>query len=79
MARCMNKRVFANFIMRKIIRYVNFHSSPNFDKTSILGIAKTDEFFTVVDFVKRYETDMYNLKSEVYITASKRFVVDFMA
>ncbi|WP_368242665.1 DUF5776 domain-containing protein [Intestinibacter bartlettii] len=79
MARCMNKRAFANFIMRKIIHNVKFHSSPDFGKTSVIGIAKAGKIFTIVDFVKRDGTDMYRLKSGVYITASKRYVVDFWA
>ena len=65
--------------MIKVLRDVNIHVSPDFGQTSSIEIAKAGKIFTVVDFVKRYETDMYNLKSEVYITASKRFVVDFMA
>ena len=34
-------------------------------------------FFTVVDFVEKNSAYMYKLKSEIYITASKRYVVDF--
>ena len=63
--------------MIKVIRDVNFHASPDFDKSSILGIAKVGSVLTVVDFVKRDGTYMYKLKSGVYITASKRYVVDF--
>ena len=63
--------------MIKVIRDVNIHASPDFDKTSVIGIAKAGEVFTVVDFVKRDGTDMYRLKSEVYIAASKRYVRDF--
>lgn len=63
--------------MIKVLRDVNIHVSPDFDKTSFIGIAKSGDVFTVVDFVKRDGTDMYRLKSGVYITASKRYVVDF--
>ena len=63
--------------MIKVLRDVNIHVSPDFDKTSVIGIAKSGEIFTVVDFVKRDGTDMYRLKSWVYITAIKRYVVDF--
>lgn len=63
--------------MIKVLRDVNIHVSPDFDKTSVIGIAKSGEVFTVVDFVKRDGTDMYRLKSGFYITASKRYVVDF--
>ncbi len=61
----------------KILRDVNIHQSPDFDKTSVIGIAKAGEVFTVVDFVKRDGTCMYRLKSGVYITASKKYVGDF--
>ncbi len=64
-------------MIKKIVRNVNFYSSPDFDKTSVIGIARAGEFFTVVDFLKRDGTDMYRLKSGVYITASERYVGDF--
>lgn len=57
MAKYMNKKVFANFIMRKIIRDINFYASPNFDKTNVIGIAKARSVFTVVDFVKKDGTE----------------------
>lgn len=58
---------------KKIIREVNFHASADFDKISVIGITRAREFSTVVDLVKRDGTDMYRLKSRVYITASKRY------
>lgn len=63
--------------MIKVLRDVNIHQSPDFDRTSVIGIAKASEVFTVVDFVKRDGTCMYRLKSWVYITASKKYVGDF--
>lgn len=63
--------------MIKVLRDVNIHLSPDFDKTSVLGIAKAGEIFTVVYFVKRDGTCMYKLKSVIYITASKRYVRNF--
>ena len=63
--------------MIKVICDVNFHSSADFDKTSVIGIARAWEFSTVVDLVKRDVTDMYRLKSRGYITASKKYLGDF--
>lgn len=74
---CTSSSFFPQMI--KVIRDVNFHSNPDFNKSSILGIAKAGSVFTVVDFIKRNGTNMYKLKSGVYITASKRYVRDFKA
>lgn len=63
--------------MIKILRDVNIHQSFDFDRTSVIGITKAGEVFTVVDFVKMDGTCIYRLKSWVYITASKRYVGDF--
>ncbi len=46
--------------MIKIIRDVNFHAIPDFNKLSILEIAEARKFFTVVDFIK------LNLNSDAY-------------
>ena len=43
--------------MIKIIRDVNFHLSPDFDKTNVIGIAKAGSVFTVVDFLKKDGTE----------------------
>ena len=53
MVKFMNRKDFVDFIMIKVICDVNFHLSPNFDKSSILEMAKDGSVFTVVDFYKR--------------------------
>lgn len=50
MVKYMSKKVFADLLMIKVICDVTFHASLNFDKTSILGITRAGEVFTVVDF-----------------------------
>ena len=39
---------FCWFLMIKIIRDVNFHLSPDFDKTSVIGIARAREFLLLL-------------------------------
>ena len=58
----------------KIIQDVNFHNAPNFKASSVVGVAKVGEVFTVVDIVFRSDTNMYKLKSGYYITASTKYV-----
>ena len=58
----------------KIIQDVNFHNAPDFKASSVVGVAKVGEVFTVMDIVLRSDTNMYKLKSGYYITASTKYV-----
>ncbi|MGN1032764.1 MAG: DUF5776 domain-containing protein, partial [Intestinibacter sp.] len=64
--------------MIKVIQNVNFRTEPNFKATSIAGEAKSGEIFTVVDLILRNDQNMYKLKSGYYITASKKYVEEFI-
>lgn len=58
----------------KIIKDVNYHKTPDFENSSVVGIAVSGEVFTAVELVERAGTDMYKLKSGVYITTSAKYV-----
>ncbi|WP_455542923.1 N-acetylmuramoyl-L-alanine amidase [Intestinibacter sp.] len=58
----------------KIIRDVNYHSSPDFKASTVVGVAQAGEIFTVVGVIKRSDTNMYKLKSGYYITTSTKYV-----
>lgn len=67
-----NETNFPKFI--KIIRDVNYHKTPDFKNSSVIGIALSGEVFTAVELVDRTGTDMYKLKSGAYITTSSKYV-----
>lgn len=58
----------------KIIRDVNYHKTPDFKNSSVIGIAMRGQVFTAVSLAKRTGTDMYKLKSGCYITTSNKYV-----
>lgn len=58
----------------KIIQDVNYHKTPDFKSSSVVGVAKTGEVFTVDSLIKRSDTNMYKLKSGYFITASTKYV-----
>ena len=61
----------------KIKEDINIRSAANFDDSSIIGKVTKGEVYTVIEKIKRTGTDMYKLKSGVYITASKKYVEVF--
>ena len=63
----------------KIIQNVNRRSEPNFSNDkNIVRELKVGEVFTVVARVKsNCSTDMYKLKSGVYVTTSKKYVEEY--
>lgn len=63
----------------KIIKNVNCRSKPNFSKDEyIIKELKVGEVFTVVERVKsNCSTDMYKLKSGVYVTTSNKYVEEY--
>lgn len=61
----------------KIKEDINIRSAANFDDSSIIGKVTKDGVYTVIEKIKRTGTDMYKLKSGVYITASPKYVEVF--
>lgn len=61
----------------KIKEDINIRSAANFDDSSIIGKVTKGEVYTVIEKIKRTGTDMYKLKSGVYITASPKYVEVF--
>lgn len=61
----------------KIKEDINIRSAANFDDSSIIGKVTKGGVYTVVEKIERTGTDMYKLKSGVYITASKKYVEVF--
>lgn len=61
----------------KILKDVNIHSKADFTEESVIGKVVTGGAYTVVETIKRSGTDMYKLKSGVYITASPKYVEVF--
>lgn len=58
----------------KIIKDVNYHKTPDFKEQSVIGIALKGEVLTIVELVKRAGTNMYKLRSGVYITSSTKYI-----
>ncbi|WP_195929324.1 N-acetylmuramoyl-L-alanine amidase [Clostridium sp. 1001270J_160509_D11] len=61
----------------KIKEDINMHSKPDFTSASVIGVIKKGGVYTVVERIERTGTDMYKLKSGVYITASPKYVETF--
>lgn len=61
----------------KIKEDINIRSAANFDDSSIIGKVTKGGVYTVIEKIKRTGTDMYKLKSGVYITASTKYVEVF--
>lgn len=56
---------------------INIHSKPDFDVVNVIGKVTAGGAYTVIETIKRSGTDMYKLKSGVYITASPKYVEVF--
>lgn len=63
--------------LRIIADSVNIHSSADFNSSSVVGKVKKGDVFTIAQKIERTGTDMYKLKSGVYITASPKYVEVF--
>ena len=62
---------------RIIADSVNIHSSADFNSSSVVGEVKKGDVYTIAQKIERTGTDMYKLKSGVYITASTKYVEVF--
>lgn len=63
--------------LRIIADSVNIHSSADFNSSSVVGEVKKGDVYTIAQKIERTRTDMYKLKSGVYITASTKYVEVF--
>ena len=61
----------------RILKDINIHSKPDFDAANVIGKVTAGGAYTIAEKVKRTGTDMYKLKSGVYITASPKYVEVF--
>lgn len=61
----------------RILQDVNIRSAADFTDESVIGVVKKGGVYTVVEKIERTGTDMYKLKSGVYITASTKYVEVF--
>ena len=61
----------------RILQDINIHSKADFTEENTIGKVTAGEAYTVVETIKRSGTDMYKLKSGVYITASPKYVEVF--
>lgn len=61
----------------KILKDVNIHSKADFTEENTIGKVTAGGAYTITEKVKRTGTDMYKLKSGVYITASPKYVEVF--
>lgn len=61
----------------RILQDVNIRSAADFTDASVIGVVKKGGVYTVVEKIERTGTDMYKLKSGVYITASPKYVETF--
>lgn len=61
----------------RILKDVNIHNTPDFNSNSVVGKVTAGGAYTVVETIKRTGTDMYKLKSGVYITASTKYIEVF--
>lgn len=72
-----NTTTTAKTLYVKIKEDINMHSRPDFTSASVIGVIKKGGVYTVVEKIERTDTDMYKLKSGVYITASPKYVEVF--
>ena len=63
--------------LRVIADKINIHNKADFNSSSIVGEVEKGDVFTITQKIERTGTDMYKLKSGVYITASTKYVEIF--
>lgn len=61
----------------RILQDINIHSKADFNSSSVVGKVTAGGVYTITEKIKRTGTDMYKLKSGVYITASPKYVEVF--
>ena len=61
----------------RILQDINIHNKADFEKESVVGKVTAGGAYTIIEKIKRTGTDMYKLKSGVYITASPKYVEVF--
>ena len=72
-----NTTTTAKTLYVKIKEDINIRIRPDFTSASVIGVIKKGGVYTVVEKIERTGTDMYKLKSGVYITASTKYVEVF--
>lgn len=63
--------------LRVIADKINIHNKANFNSSSVVGEVEKGDVFTITEKIERTGTDMYKLKSGVYITASTKYIEVF--
>lgn len=63
--------------LRVIADKINIHNKADFNSSSVVGEVEKGDVFTITQKIERTGTDMYKLKSGVYITASTKYVEVF--
>lgn len=63
--------------LRVIADKINIHNKADFNLSSVVGEVEKGDVFTITQKIERTGTDMYKLKSGVYITASPKYVEIF--
>lgn len=63
--------------LRVIADKINIHNKADFNSSSVVGEVEKGDVFTITQKIKRTGTDMYKLKSGVYITSSEKYVEVF--
>ena len=61
----------------RILQDINIHSKADFTEENTIGKVTAGGAYTITEKIKRTGTDMYKLKSGVYITASPKYVEVF--
>lgn len=63
--------------LRVIADKINIHNKADFNSSSVVGEVEKGDVFTITQKIKRTGTNMYKLKSGVYITSSEKYVEIF--
>lgn len=63
--------------LRVIADKINIHNKADFNASSVVGEVEKGDVFTITQKIERTGTDMYKLKSGVYITSSEKYVEIF--
>lgn len=67
-----------NTYLRVLVDNLNIHNKPDFESSSVCGQVNKGDVYTVVGrVIRKGSTNMYKLKSGVYITASTKYVETF--
>lgn len=61
----------------KVLKSVNVHKTPDFEKESICGKVEPGTALTIIEKINRQGTDMYLTKPGYYITTSSKYVEVF--